>query len=323
MKSIHLAYPLILAAAFPVAAQTQIDLRTQSKNVDFSGASSTKPFQTGAGLPASCATGAAYFRTDAPAGLNLYLCTAANAWTLQSGGATMVSQLNDFGVARTSATVLTVGANCSTATPCNVRFGNTVYSFTNSCTATLTAGTGTAYLYVASGGTLTIGHNLTVSAAGACVAQSGVTSFPSDSIPLYLWTATSGSWNASGGTDFLALLSIKDISAGTGVATLESGGRTTVSVDSALVPTYLTATATIDFPAIANGACAAEQSFTLPGANAGDSVAPGWPPALEGGLIGTMRASAANTITVRLCNLSGSTVDPASASFRATIVRSF
>jgi hypothetical protein len=328
MKSIHLVSPLILAAALSAAAQTQIDLRTQGKNVDFSGATSTKPFRTGTGLPASCSTGETYFRTDAMAGQNLYLCTAANTWSLESGGgggggATMASQLTDFGAARTSTMVLTVGANCSTATPCNARFGNTVYSFTNSCTATLTAGTGTAFLYVASGGILTIGHNLTVSAAGGCAAQGNVTNFPAGSIPLYIWTATNGNWDATGGHDFRALLSIKDISAGTGVATLESGGQTTVSVDSALVPTYLTATATIDFPAIANGACATEQPFALPGATAGDSVTPGWPFALEAGLIGTMRVSAANTIAVRLCNMSGSTVDPASATYRATIVRSF
>jgi hypothetical protein len=55
----------------------------------------------------------------------------------------------------------------------------------------------------------------------------------------------------------------------------------------------------------------------------GDSVAPGWPAGLEGGLIGMMRISASNIVAVRICNLSGTTVDPAAATFRATVVRSF
>jgi hypothetical protein len=34
--------------------QTLVDLRTQTKSVDFSGATSTKPMQTGSSLPATC-----------------------------------------------------------------------------------------------------------------------------------------------------------------------------------------------------------------------------------------------------------------------------
>jgi hypothetical protein len=63
--------------------------------------------------------------------------------------------------------------------------------------------------------------------------------------------------------------------------------------------------------------------FSLPGASAGDSVAAGWPAGLESGLIGTMRISASNTVSVRVCNLSGAALDPAAATFRATVVRSF
>jgi hypothetical protein len=39
--------------------------------------------------------------------------------------------------------------------------------------------------------------------------------------------------------------------------------------------------------------------------------------------MGMMRISASNTVAVRVCNLSGTTVDPAAATFRATVVRSF
>ncbi len=252
---------------------------------------------------------------------------AANAWqpglSGGSGGAAMATQLGDFAVVRSSGTVLTIGPNCSAATPCNVRFGNVVYSFTQSCKATISAGTGTAYVYVTGGGTLTIGHNATVTASAGCLAQSSVTNFPADSIPLYTWTATSGTWDATGGRDVRGWLSYKGVAAGTGITTVEAGGRTTVSVDAAVVPTYLTGTAVMNFPAIAQGACASEQTFTLMGAVVNDAVAPGWPTSFEPGLLGIMRVSAANTIAVRVCNLSGSSVDPINATFRATIVRNF
>jgi hypothetical protein len=249
-----------------------------------------------------------------------------NEWqpgTVSGGGAGMGAQLGDFAVIRSTPTLLTIGANCSSTTPCNARFGSTVHSFTQSCTATLSAGTGTAFVYVTAGGTLTIGHNLTLAASTGCLAQPNVTAFPTDSIPLYNWTATSGTWDATGGRDFRGWLSQKNLSAGTGIATVDSGGLTTVGIDTAVVPTYLTTTVTLDFPLIANGACAAEESFTLLGAAAGDSVAPGWPDAFEPGLLGIMRVSATDIITIRVCNLSGAEVDPINAAFRATIVRSF
>jgi hypothetical protein len=251
---------------------------------------------------------------------------AAGAWqpsTVASGGAGMGSQLGDFAVTLGSSTVLTIGANCSSTTPCNARFGNTVYSFTHSCTATLSAGTGAAYFYVSGGGTLTVGHNLTLAASAGCLAQPSVTAFPSNAIPLYYWTATSGTWDATGGKDYRGWLSLKNISAGTGIATVESSGQTVVGVDASVVPTYLTSTAVLNFPLIASGACATDQTFTLLGALAGNSVAPAWPSAFEPGLLGIMFVSAADTITVRVCNLSGAAVDPSNATFGATIVRSF
>ena len=103
---------------------------------------------------------------------------------------------------------------------------------------------------------------------------------------------------------------------------LDTGTQTLISVDSAIVPMYLTATAVIDFASMAPGACS-ESTFSLPGASGGDSVAPGWPAGLESGLMGMMRISGSSTVAVRVCNLSGTTVDPAAATFRATVVRSF
>jgi len=78
-----------IAAAVAVAAagQTQVDLRTQSKSVDFSAAISTKPVATGTSLPALCGVGQMFFLSSATAGQNVYGCVSTNTWALQSGGA--------------------------------------------------------------------------------------------------------------------------------------------------------------------------------------------------------------------------------------------
>jgi Collagen triple helix repeat (20 copies) len=79
----------ILIAAWLIGVaqgQTEVDLRLQSKSVNFSAAPSTQPFQSGTVLPAACMVDQAYFQTNAPAGLNLYGCTAVNSWTLLSAG---------------------------------------------------------------------------------------------------------------------------------------------------------------------------------------------------------------------------------------------
>jgi hypothetical protein len=74
---------ILFAAA--VRGQTLVDLKTQSKSVDFTGATTTKPFKSGTVLPATCTVGEAFYQTSAPAGSNLYTCTAVNSWTLQTG----------------------------------------------------------------------------------------------------------------------------------------------------------------------------------------------------------------------------------------------
>ncbi len=233
---------LIIVAAGALHGQiTQLDLHFQSRDVDFSTANSTTPFKSGTSLPSVCSVGQMFFLLNAPAGANLYGCTSLNGWTIESNsggggsGASMASQLGDFAVVRTSATVLTIGANCSVTTPCIVRFGSLVYSFASGGSVSISAGTGLAYVYVSSAGALTVGHNLTANCTAGCTAQSGVTSFPADSIPLFTWSATGGTWDAAGGLDQRALLSSKSIVASTGLTSAESSGKTVVTVDSTIV----------------------------------------------------------------------------------------
>jgi len=75
---------LIFPATGP--AQTSIDLRTQSKSVDFGEAISTRPMKTGTSLPANCGVGDMFFKSDGPAGSNVYGCTATDTWSLIGGG---------------------------------------------------------------------------------------------------------------------------------------------------------------------------------------------------------------------------------------------
>ena len=65
----------LLAALLCVAAQA------------FGQVSSSPPLvgSKGTANPAACSVGQLFFRTDATAGQNLYLCTSANTWTQQAG----------------------------------------------------------------------------------------------------------------------------------------------------------------------------------------------------------------------------------------------
>jgi len=240
-----------------------------------------------------------------------------------AGGAGMAAQLGDFAVVLTSPATLSIGGNCSSSTPCNVRFGTQVYGVTAAADVALGGGNGIAYIYVDATGRLTVGSTMTITCGGSCVAVPGVTGFPINSMPLYTWTAANAVWDSNGGVDLRGWLSANPVLGGAGIATVIAAGQTTVSVDGAVVPTYLTASATLSFPPIPAATCSSDLIFSLLGANPGDAVAPGWPSGLAPGLSGNMRISAAGVVSVRLCADSTGAVSPASATFTATVVRGF
>lgn len=78
--------------------------------------------------------------------------------------------------------------------------------------------------------------------------------------------------------------------------------------------------AALDFASIAAQACA-ELTIAVSGASASSPIAPSWPAALETGLVGNMRISAANTVTVRLCNVTSGAIDPASGTFAGRVIQ--
>lgn len=116
-KSICL-WLLVLVSLPPIGAQTLVDLRTQTKNIDFSSALSTKPFQTGTVLPAACSVGATFFNSAAPSGRNLYGCTSVNMWTLLGsnlwfGGGSL--NAGDCAQFNSAGNVVSAGVPCSSS----------------------------------------------------------------------------------------------------------------------------------------------------------------------------------------------------------------
>jgi hypothetical protein len=103
----------LLSAAIALASYgqtTQINLATQGKNIDFTGAPFTRPLKTGTALPATCSPGDLFFKTDAAAGQNLYGCTAVNTWLPQS-----VSAPAGLGDPGSNGIVLRTGVNTTSA----------------------------------------------------------------------------------------------------------------------------------------------------------------------------------------------------------------
>ena len=110
--------------------------------------------------------------------------------------------------------------------------------------------------------------------------------------------------------------------AGPGVTLTTAGANTTVALDTAVVPSFLSVQTILSFGTVTAQSCS-EQPMTVSGAAENNSVAPGWPFNLQAGLSGTMYIPVADTVRVRLCNNTTADVSVPAATFRATIIRSF
>jgi hypothetical protein len=120
-------YLILFALAGSAWGQTQVDLRTQSRNVDFSGAIETRPEKTGTVLPATCNAGDLFFKTSAPSGANLYGCVATNTWSVLSGGGGSSGGAQDFDI-QTGDLVYCVDTGSSSNYACNLSPPVTAYS---------------------------------------------------------------------------------------------------------------------------------------------------------------------------------------------------
>ncbi|MEP6717432.1 MAG: hypothetical protein ABJC09_17820, partial [Terriglobia bacterium] len=232
-------------------AQTQVDLRLQSRIVDFSAASSTKPMRVGSALPTTCSAGEAFFLITAAAGQSIYFCTATNIWTLQgggtSGGSGSGSSTVDIGPALTlsNSATLALGANCSIVAPCHARVGGVSYTYTSSSAIIISSGTPVVRVYISDGsdgspaGTLKVRSSASsgVTCLNGCVVENSQTDFPGISIPVGMWASSvPGSWDASG-QDLRSALNSNPVSlAGTGITITQGPSTSLIAVDPAVVP---------------------------------------------------------------------------------------
>jgi hypothetical protein len=236
---------LLAAAAFvylpPAMAQTQINLRAQSANVDFSAASYTKPLKTGTVIPAVCGVGEMFFKSDAPAGSNVYVCAATNMWSLQGNGDSALARVDSPEAEIITTAVVMIGGACSSESPCRSRFGTRVYSYTEPATATITAGSGQgrAVVYIAETGRIVLEHP---AAAGLAVTTEGLDaqavttpSVPPSGIPVAEIDIAGGQWTTL--TSSVSTLSASPLVAGFGIAVTEASGLSRIDIDGGIIPT--------------------------------------------------------------------------------------
>ena len=341
MKAHGLLAGCLLTAGWSGAlAQTKVDLRTQTKSVDFTGASLTKPFRSAATLPGTCSAGELFYLSSGP----MYSCSSTNNWVkvgtvsgstnpgdcarfdangnVVDGGSacgggpnyqqafanvssvTLTHNLNSSGivfacfdnstpplwilpksVALTNANTLTVGFASAQSGSCvvNANGANAAPNFQQAFTSATS---------------VTLAHNLnSTSVVFAC--------FDNSTPPLWILPKSVALTNANTLT--------------VGFTSAQSGSCAVNATGGSSPPAFLMGSASLSFGPIVQAACA-QLTFPLVGANPGDSIAPGWPATLAAGLTGTMFASAANTVAVELCNLSGATVTPAVQTFKATVI---
>ena len=112
------------------------------------------------------------------------------------------------------------------------------------------------------------------------------------------------------------LLALFDVANTWNGAQTFSGG---LIVGGTSIAEILTATAALDFGIIA-AATSADLTITVTGAAVNDSVTLGLPAAPTAGIIYQAFVSAANTVTVRVTNITAASIDPLSQTFRVTTI---
>ncbi len=104
------------------------------------------------------------------------------------------------------------------------------------------------------------------------------------------------------------------------VALAAIAGTTLALAGGSALAKYLTASAALDFGSILTLA-QADLTIAVTGAAVGDNVALGLPAAPEAGMSFMAFVSATDVVTVRATNTSGSTIDPASATYRVAVFK--
>jgi hypothetical protein len=210
--------------AITAAGQTKVDLGDQSKDVDFSQASSVRPFPTGLVLPAACSVGQMFYLTGSP--VPVQECVAPNVWSPVTG----LSGNAILNVQWISRSQLTIGSECAVATPCIYRIGSSLYSVTAPATATLnSANSGLAYIYIDTNGNIVVGVSSSSVVCSGCLVVTGTTQYPIGCIPLETWNATNGVWDPAGTNDIALLSTPPTLNAGANVTITQTGPAVTIA----------------------------------------------------------------------------------------------
>lgn len=268
-----------------LVAQTRLDLRTQAKSVDFTQASTTKPNKSGVALPAACSVGETFFLTNAPAGQNLYGCTAGNTWSAM-GADTLPANSQPGQVLAWNGTAWQPKSGLG------VSFSMAFTSIADGTCVDQSASLSFAWP-AGSPVALAMPTQYCDFKGGTCYAPAGL--MPSARI------------------------------AGNGMATLRicnfSGGEQALPMASYGLVQYGTnpTTAQLSFPALEDGECSTT-AVAVAGATPASAIALGLPPALEPGLIVTGAPSGPGSVAIRACNWSGTRLTPAPASYQMSVM---
>lgn len=301
--------------------QTAIDLSRQGK------------LGSGTTLPAQCAVGQIFFKSNAPAGTNLYTCIATNSWTA-------------------------VGLSEGTAAsrPANCTFGQ-VWLATDTgaityCSTTGSPGTWSPALGGAGGGGGGSGSVVLTSGAGA---PSATCTGPSTSnLAVYLDTTNQDEWWCSATNTWKKVLTVTgtgpyEVIGATGTVPstpavgsvacyFDSTTNTQVCLDSGGNATTMvrewSGTATLGTSAISSAACATEVSVTATGVNptgtnpdvvtvswnSDPTSVTGYLPATAGGLA-IFAYPKTNAVAFRVCNSTSSSITPGAITLNWRVIR--
>lgn len=89
----------------------------------------------------------------------------------------------------------------------------------------------------------------------------------------------------------------------------------------ATVTAILKASSTIDFGAISGNSTTDSSDITVVGASTGDPVLVGAPSTINSGLVVTGYVSAADTVKIRIANVTQGSINPANGTFSIVVIR--
>lgn len=251
----------------------------------------------------------------------VFLAGSASYYGFTASANASIGATPDANISRNAAGILQVGTSAANASgslylaACGSSTANIIYNASTAATvidynvnASSTANNTVIRL---------INGTITTAASGVTNIISSTPSINQSGTAGYTWLNANITETATGsGAKNLVKLAV----GGTTMFNVDNAGATTIGSGSAAITKVYSGSATLDFPSIAHNSYA-DLTITVTGAATGDRVIPAAPSTLEAGLGFSMWVTSANTVTVRVHNMSGGSVDPASATWGATVIK--